>query len=512
MASIMNESKKKASVMNMATMAIYQIVSIVAGFLIPKLFLETYGAELHGYTSTVNEIMSYIALFNAGLGTAAIQALYAPLAAKDNKSLSSIVRAIDKFYIKTGVLYTVSVLGCAVVLPFIINSDIPSWEIAALMIVMGSTSTLECFIYSKHRVLLQSSQRLFVVNISDCIAIIIRSILQIVLIKFKFNIVIVQAVPVAMVLLRMFILSVYVKRSYPMLDRKAKPFYGALSKRWSAFMHQIAGLVVFNTDVVILTFFTNLIYVSIYSVYNLVFSHLYRLMTNVFSMGTVASFGLLISEQRNDTLQKSYSLYEFVYYFAITLVYSVTACMILPFVSVYTKNMENIPYVDIKLAVLFVIIGIINNLRVPGNTMINAAGHFKETQWRAILEAVINLTVSLILVKPLGIYGVLVGTVCSFAYRVSDIIYYSSKYILKRSLLIPLFRVLRVAIIIILNVIIYNFVLDWKNVHNFYTWFIHVIVSGVISLFVCVLFSFVFERNELKAAIEMFGKRIATKK
>ena len=76
--------------------------------------------------------------------------------------------------------------------------------------------------------------------------------------------------------------------------------------------------------------------------------------------------------------------------------------MILPFVSVYTKKYTDIPYVDVKLAVLFMLIGFANNIRIPCLTMINAAGHFKETQWRAILEAVINITVSLLLIKPLG--------------------------------------------------------------------------------------------------------------
>ena len=61
-----------------------------------------------------------------------------------------------------------------------------------------------------------------------------------------------------------------------------------------------------------------------------------------------------------------------------------------------------IPAVMVIFAVLFMLIGFANNIRIPCLTMINAAGHFKETQWRAILEAVINITVSLLLIKPLS--------------------------------------------------------------------------------------------------------------
>lgn len=197
--------------------------------------------------------------------------------------------------------------------------------------------------------------------------------------------------------------------------------------------HQLAGLVVYNTDVTLLTLFGSLVQVSIYSVYNLVFQKLYELLTNIFSSGTLASFGQLMSENKRESLLRNYDLYEYGYYIIITFVYGVSASMILPFVSVYTKKYTDIPYVDVKLAVLFMLIGFANNIRIPCLTMINAAGHFKETQWRAILEAVINITVSLLLIKPLGMYGLLIGTICSFAYRTTDIIYYSHKHILNIS-------------------------------------------------------------------------------
>lgn len=69
-------SKKKASMLNMALMGAYQIVTALFGFVLPSMILNTYGASLHGYTTTVSNIMSYVALVNAGLAPAAVQALY----------------------------------------------------------------------------------------------------------------------------------------------------------------------------------------------------------------------------------------------------------------------------------------------------------------------------------------------------------------------------------------------------------------------------------------------------
>ena len=55
-------SKKKASMLNMALMGAYQIVTALFGFVLPSMILNTYGASLHGYTTTVSNIMSYVAL------------------------------------------------------------------------------------------------------------------------------------------------------------------------------------------------------------------------------------------------------------------------------------------------------------------------------------------------------------------------------------------------------------------------------------------------------------------
>lgn len=51
--------------------------------------------------------------------------------------------------------------------------------------------------------------------------------------------------------------------------------------------------------------------------------------------------------------------------------------------------------------------------------MIMAAGHIKQTQWISVTEAIINIVLSLILVKWIGIIGVALGTLIAFAFNTS---------------------------------------------------------------------------------------------
>ena len=490
----------------MALMGAYQIVTALFGFVLPSMILNTYGASLHGYTTTVSNIMSYVALVNAGLAPAAVQALYAPLAEKNTYRLNQVLNAVDHFYTVSGCLYTVAIAIIAGVLPFILSNQLPTVLIVLLMIVIGASSTLECFIYSKYKVLLQADQRLFVVSVADTIMYFARIGLQVVLILTKTSIVAVMAVPAIMVIFRMLILSSYCKKNYPGLDKKVKRDNSALSKRWSAMAHQLAGLVVYNTDVTLLTIFGSLVQVSIYSVYNLVFQKLYELLTNIFSSGTLASFGQLMSENKKESLLQNYDLYEYGYYIIITFVYSVSASMILPFVSVYTKKYTDIPYVDIKLAILFMLIGVANNIRIPCLTMINAAGHFKETQWRAIMEAVINIIVSVLLVKPLGMYGLLIGTICSFAYRTTDIVFYSHKYILHVPCKKSILRVLRVALVIVCNVILYKLFVGKTIMDNWCEWIIYAFVDSMLALATTGLVYFITEKKQFMACANMLKR------
>lgn len=490
----MSNSRFSATVKNFLVTIVFQLITIGFGFLIPRMFLETYGPSIHGLTSTITSIMSYVVLLSAGLSTASLHALYLPLSRKDNDGINAVLNAVDRFYKQIGIAYSIAVFVIAMLLPYAVGSQVPHVTVISLMLVMGSTSIIESFLYSKYRVLLMADQKLYLVSWVNILAIVIRGILQISLINQGASVVVVEAIVVAMVLLRMIILKRYVDRNYTFLSSKVRPNLSALSQRWSAFAHQIAGLVVNNTDVLILTFFGNLTLVSIYAVYQLVFNQLYTLMTTVFSQSSVASFGYLMSTNQTQSVINNYNKYELLYYTAISIVYSICAIMILPFVKLYTLEIPIVHYVDVKLAVLFVLIGVVNNLRVPGGTLINAGGLYKETQWRAITEAIINITVSLILVNYFGIYGVLLGTVSSFAYRTIDIILYSNIKVLGQSPIKTLKRSARVVIIICINVLIFNelFVL---SVNKWFEWLLQSILVGGCSFVITIVVNLIFDRS-----------------
>ncbi|MBG9985132.1 hypothetical protein HYO62_09610 [Aerococcaceae bacterium DSM 111022] len=496
----MKTGRRKSTSVNIFVTFLYQLITILIGFIIPQLFLNTYGPRIHGLTSSISNVMSYVLLLNAGLNTASVEALYEPIAKYKTYDLNAKLNAIKRQYILTGFLYIIAILIIALTLPVTID-DMSYRFVFAMVIVMGLQSTMDSFLISYYRILLQADQKLYINNFFIIGTQILRGIFQVILILNNTSPIIVQSVPGILILLHYILLLNYVKKNYPFLDKNVPRDESAISKRWSALIHQISGLILNNMDIILLTIVSgNMILVSIYSVYELVFNHLYSMLKSIFSTAIVASFGNLIATKELKTLRNSYNIFEFIYYSVVVIVYSIAGTMILPFVRLYTSGVSDIPYIDVNLAILFVIRGILNSLKVPGNTLIDAAGLFKETQSRAILEALINVTLSIILIKPLGMYGLLFAAIGGFVFRLTDFIIYTNKNILLKTSSKSFFRVLIVLFNIAISILIYRVIFSLE-INNWITWLFSAFISGLISLIIVLVTSTLFEFKLIKSIV-----------
>ena len=115
-----------------------------------------------------------------------------------------------------------------------------------------------------------------------------------------------------------------------------------------------------------------------------------------------------------------------------TALFCICRILILPFLQLYTKGVNDISYIDPWLPGLFAAFYLMHNGRASSANVISIAQRFEATKWRSILESGINVVVSLVLTYKLGIYGVLLGTIVALLYRTNDMILYAAG-ILKRS-------------------------------------------------------------------------------
>ncbi len=408
-----------------------QVLLAAIGIVLPRLFLTTYGSEVNGFLSSINQVLTYVVLLEMGIGTASLQALYKPVATEDREAVSGILSATARFYRRTGLLYLLCVLVLAVVYPLAIRSDIPVWEQVAVILVVGGSGSIGYFFHAKYRILLNADGKQYIYTNIFTVTQIANQVLKIVLILLGMNIVFIQAGHMLLTLLLALYIDRYTRKHYPWLNMKAKPDKKAIAQKNNVVIHEVAQMVFNHTDVLILTIFTDLRIVSVYVTYNMVVDMVSTLIGNIHS-GFVFRLGQLFNLDR-ERYKQVYDVYETCYMLLSSALYCITFLLLLPFMALYTRGVTDVNYLNRWLPLLFVAIKMLVTGRALSGLTVSFAQHFKETRAGAIIEMLINLFVSVIGVIAFGIYGVLFGTLAALIYRANDLILHANLRILSQS-------------------------------------------------------------------------------
>ena len=99
-----------------------------------------------------------------------------------------------------------------------------------------------------------------------------------------------------------------------------------------------------NTDIIVLTVFSNMFKVSVYSVNNLVVMSVRRAVM-AFSSGLEAAFGNMLAKNENEAVKQNLSVVETLMYILSTIVFTSSLILVTDFVSIYTAGIDDVDYI-----------------------------------------------------------------------------------------------------------------------------------------------------------------------
>lgn len=245
--------------------------------------------------------------------------------------------------------------------------------------------------------------------------------------------------------------------------------------------------------------------VSVYTVYNLVVTGI-RNMITILSSSIDSAFGDMIARGEKENLNKKFSIYELMYNTVITIVYSCAMVLIVPFVQVYTKGINDTNYIRYIFAYVFVFAYFIHAIKTPYNTLAYTAGKFKETSKGAWVEAGSNLIISLILVNSMGIVGVAIGTLISVTIRGIEFLIFTSKRVLDRTKKKTFCRSILSILELIFITVVGSLIMNMSEI-SYVGWVIEALKIFVLSLIVIVPINMLYykeERKEIFTLIKSF--------
>ena len=491
--------------MNTAVALLQELVAVICGFVLPRLIMRSYGSVYNGLTTSITQFLSCAVLLRAGIGGATRAALYKPLAAHDAYQINAIMSATERFMKKIAMILMGLIVLFSCVYPFFVINEFDWLFSFSLFLIIGIGTFAESMFGISYLILLQADQKLYIASTIRIIVYILNTAVSYILVRFGAPIHIVKLGGSLAFCVYPLGVNIYVKKKYA-IACSVPPDNKSVAQRWDVFWHQVANFVMNSTDTVVLTVFSNMALVSVYSVYNLVINGLKKLIMT-FTNGLEGAFGNMIASDDKKVLIDNFHLIEYLMFCIAAIVNCCAWYLILDFVSLYTKGVADAQYLQPAFAAVIILAHYFNCVRQPYQLVVQAAGHYTQTKKGAIIEPILNILLSVLLVIRFGLIGVAVGTLAATMFRTLQYAYYVSKHIIEDAF-IRLFKGLAISALTFMSQMLFQRFIPFRAPTSYLTWCLRAMIVFALSLLVTLVFSLVFYRKEFGRLVFKVGNII----
>lgn len=484
---------KKRLFYNTVFSFLLQIVTVVCGFITPRLFLSAYGSEVNGLVHSVAQFLGIITLLELGVGQVIQSALYKPLANKDTYTMSCVLASGNRFFRRIAYILLAYVAVLTVIYPLVVRDDFDRVFTSTLIVAISIGSFAQYYFGIIDNILLNADQRGYIQYFSQIVALIVNTVLCVVFILAGFPVQVVKLSASVVFLIRPLAVRLYIRKHYD-INRKVVYEGEPIRQKWNGIAQHISAFILAGTDNIVLTVFSTLSNVSIYSVYHMVVFGVHQLFQSA-SAGVHSLVGDLWAKKELDRLKRVYGTVEVLFHFATVFLFSCTGILILPFIRVYTDGITDADYIQPLFAVLIVLAHATQCIKTTYNIMILAGGHYKQTQKCQIISAALNIVISVSTVYFFGLIGVAVGTVIAMGYQMVWMAYYNSKHLLKwpfRNFLRQIFA----DVLTVLAICAATSVVELGDI-SYLGWFIMAVKVALIALTVTLAMAFIFHSKKM---------------
>lgn len=415
---------------------IEKIVTILMPFACRTVFIKVLGSEYLGLNSLFTSILQVLSISELGIGTAIIFSMYKPIAEDDEETLCALLNVYKKVYTIIGTIILVAGLIIIPFIPKLIKGSYPSdINIYVLYLIYLVNTVMGYFLFAYKQALFSAHQRNDLLSKRTTIINFLSNVLQIFLLIFVKNYyVYVIVLPFATVATNL--ANAYLaKKEYPSLRCKGKISYSmkqSIKKRIIGLLSfKIYSVIFTSVDTIVISSFLGLTPLALYNNYYYIQTCLISFLT-IFTTSITAGIG---NKMNTDSIEENYTDFK-KFAFANGWIASWCSvcllCLYQHFIATWIGNKYLLPFFTVYLMVIYFLLP---RLTTMTYTYREAAGLWWEDRFRPLVATVVNLIVNIVLVKIIGIDGVIISTIiCTVFINVPWGTYVLFKNYFKRSL------------------------------------------------------------------------------
>ncbi|MBQ7385551.1 MAG: hypothetical protein IJW04_03470 [Ruminococcus sp.] len=412
-----NKSRTQYSILNIVTGIGGYAVNTLVGFVCRMIFVRCLSAEYLGINGLFSNILSVLSLAELGVGYAIIYSLYKPIAENDQSKIASIMRYFGRAYSVIGCVIAVAGVAMIPFLDFVVRDQPNIKENLYVIYLLFLFNTVITYFFSYRASLLTAAQQNYLATGLNYIFTIFQSVIQIVFLLITKEYMTYLVTQIIISLCYNITISYIAKRKYPYIVGKGIPPLERTEKKKltsnikNVTIWKLAGVLVNNTDNIIITYFSGMITVGYASNYTLFSGMINTLLTQMFNsvIASVGNYNAVESKENKLKLFNSINFANFwLFGWAAIGIFLVSGDLVaLLYGGEYVLPM-NIPFI---IALNFYMVGMQNAVWTFKHTI----GIFKQGRYVLFFTAAINLVLSIALGKIWGLFGILFATAISRA-------------------------------------------------------------------------------------------------
>lgn len=407
-------SRTQNSLKNMAASLIGQFGSIVLRFACRTVFIYVLGKEFLGISSLYTNILTLLSVSELGISSAITFSLYRPLAEGDNAKVSAIMQFFKNAYRIVGLVILVIGLCLIPFLPTLMNGTTDKVNIYLYYLLYLAQTVVTYFFFAYKQTILFADQKKYLVDYVVFGANVVTTLLQILVLViresfFEYTIALIISGVVTNL-----IVAIIVDKKYPYLKDKAPKLSGEEVKEifkqvYAMFLYRVCNVVGTATDNLIISSNINVLMVGLYDNYYLIINAVQKVLSHILGAfsGSLGNLYVLESDTKNEQVFRCLNLVNL---WLITL--SSVCFMILfqPFITMWIGE----EYLFTPVVLYIIVMNFATNY-MQGVMQIykDVTGLFVKGKYRPVATVILNLVISIILVKKMGIAGVFLGSIIS---------------------------------------------------------------------------------------------------
>lgn len=488
-----SNSRTENFVRNTSVGILMQIFSLVLSFVSRTIFIKLLTNDYLSINGLFSNILSTLSIVELGFGTALIYYLYKPVANNDKEEIKVILKYYKRVYIIIG---TAMIALGLMVIPFMgyIIKDPPKVkENLNFIYILFLLSTAGGYFYYYKIALINAYQKSYIVSIYNQIFKWVQMILQIVVLLLTKSYVLYLIIQLVCVILNCSCLSIKANKMFPFIKEKTdknisdKERKEIGNKVKSLVFYRLNPAILNGSDNIILSSMMGVKYVGIYSNYYLITSYLSMFISQVTSSLETGVGNLNAIEKKEKKEQVFYNSFYLCFF-----IYSLICVLLMALTNDFINIWLGKEYLFSDFILFSIVLVLfVNGMQFTCYTFRTTSGLFEKNRLVPLYEVIINIVVSIILTKLIGVAGVFLGTAIA---RLLTIFWTDPKLLYdsifeKKNIKKYYYKYVKYTFItFVLGLVVYA-ISKYFPSSNYIAWIIKAILLGCLSLITIIIFT-----------------------